>query len=189
MIDKLFVERAQQWLSQPASERSIEVGAKLLLQATSNRIQYQNIMRNPDRYAELVEYQLQRRVNWMVADLTHEQVAEMSAQVDSITDKRHLDRKESAKKKDSQDEIRKGKRADHDSLPANIQQIFEDNMQILARMRKLHLELCRVSAEPHTCPDSERYPYLKEIIELDKQYTKNWYEYDHFELANTDRVE
>lgn len=45
-------------------------------------------------------------------------------------------------------------------------------------MRELHLQLRELSKENATSPDSERYPFLKELIALDKTYHKNWQIYD-----------
>lgn len=47
-------------------------------------------------------------------------------------------------------------------------------------MREVHLKLRSLSTENSTCPDSERYPFLKELIELDKRLHANWETYDHF---------
>ena len=47
-------------------------------------------------------------------------------------------------------------------------------------MRELHLKLRSLSLENVTCPDSERYPFLKEIISLDKKLHSNWERYDHY---------
>jgi hypothetical protein len=47
-------------------------------------------------------------------------------------------------------------------------------------MRELHLKLRSLSLDNATCPDSERYPFLKEIIALDKKRVQNWDIYDHF---------
>ena len=32
--------------------------------------------------------------------------------------------------------------------------------------------------------DSERFPFLKELIELDKRLHKNWEEYDHYVISS-----
>ena len=51
-------------------------------------------------------------------------------------------------------------------------------------MRELHLQLRNLSTQASTCPDSDRYPFLKEIIELDKRYHKNWQAYDSFTVSS-----
>ena len=74
----------------------------------------------------------------------------------------------------------KGKRLDHDSLPDDIKAKYVENLSLLQRMRELHLKLRSLSLDTAPCPDSERYPFLKELIDLDKKMHANWEEYDHF---------
>ena len=78
------------------------------------------------------------------------------------------------------DEHKTGKRIDHDSLPDEIKAKYVENLSILQRMRELHLKLRSLSLDTAPCPDSERYPFLKELIDLDKKMHANWEEYDHF---------
>jgi hypothetical protein len=77
-------------------------------------------------------------------------------------------------------DFKAGKRGDHDSLPAEIQALYVENLDLIHRMRELHLKLRTLSLDEATCPDSERYPFLKEIIALDKKRVENWDIYDHF---------
>ena len=79
--------------------------------------------------------------------------------------------------------IRKGRRVDHDALPEDIQALYIENLHIIQRMRNLHAKLELLSVEHATCPDSERYPFLKELIALDKQYHENWNTDDHYVLS------
>ena len=76
-----------------------------------------------------------------------------------------------------------GIRADHDLLPAEIQALYVENASILQKMRELHLILRNLSLDNVACPDSERYPFLKELIELDKMYHSNWKAYDSFSMV------
>lgn len=75
-------------------------------------------------------------------------------------------------------QFKAGKRLDHDTLPVEIQALYIENGNIIHKMRELHLQLRQLSKENATCPDSERYPFLKELIALDKTYHKNWQIYD-----------
>ena len=61
-----------------------------------------------------------------------------------------------------------------------IQALYVENLGIVQKMRELHLKLRSLSLENATCPDSERYPFLKELIALDKRLHSNWEQYDHF---------
>ena len=77
-------------------------------------------------------------------------------------------------------EFKAGKRADHDSLPDEIKALYVENLDIVHRMRELHLKLRTLSSEKSPCPDSDRYPFLKELISLDKHLHANWDTYDHY---------
>ena len=52
-------------------------------------------------------------------------------------------------------------------------------------MRELHLKLRTLSLDNTTCPDSERYSFLKEIITLDKKRVSNWDIYDHYIIGSS----
>ena len=87
---------------------------------------------------------------------------------------------EDANKSEEFADFKAGKRPDHDDLPEEIQALYVENLDIVHRMRELHLKLRTLSLDNATCPDSERYPFLKEIINLDKKRVANWDIYDHF---------
>ena len=103
----------------------------------------------------------------------------MQLKVDNIAKKHALDSEPKPSKTQAQ-EFRAGKRADHDTLPAEIQALYVENASLIQKMRELHLQLRNLSTQASTCPDSDRYPFLKEIIELDKRYHQNWKAYDSY---------
>ena len=173
--DNKFTELIKQWLDTPADERDYTVGALYLLKLSGNQIMYRNIMANPSRKAEFIEYNIRKYYNFRVQALTHTQVEEMQKQVDVIAQE-HFSLKENNPAKD----FKKGKRDDHDDLPDDIQALYVENLSIVQRMREVHLKLRSLSTEDSTCPDSERYPFLKELIELDKRLHSNWEQYDHY---------
>lgn len=188
-MDHTLTEKLKVWLDTPKESRDLEQGATFLLKLTGNKIMYQNVSRNLTRNSDIIEYQIQKYYNFRVKDLTHKQVMEMDEQVAKIVT-RHFSLAESTEQKGTSEatsdsgkqtsEFRKGKREDHDSLPVEIQAIYVENNSIMQKMRELHLQLRMLSTANAVCPDSERYPFLKEIIELDKTYHKNWDIYDHF---------
>ena len=199
-MDIKFTEKVQAWLDTPAEERDYDQGAIFLLQLSNNQIMYRNLSRNTKKNAQFIEYQIRKYMKFRLADLTHAQVTEMQKAVDKIVALRHLDREETpVNVADNTDvtgedtgtvdtlestnvnvssEFKAGKRADHDSLPIEIQALYVENGNIIHKMRELHMRLRSLSVENATCPDSERYPFLKELIALDKQYHKNWQVYD-----------
>lgn len=173
MMDNKFTELIKQWLETPSDQRDYSVGALYLLKLSGNQIMYRNIVAQLDRRHEFVDYQIQKYYNFRVQALTHAQVEEMQQQVDVIVAE-HISLAANA------DEHKTGKRDDHDSLPDEIKAKYVENLSILQRMRELHLKLRSLSLDTSPCPDSERYPFLKELIELDKKMHANWEEYDHF---------
>ena len=172
-MDHKFTELIKQWLDTPSAQRDYSVGALYLLKLSGNQIMYRNIVAQLDRRHDFVDYQIQKYYNFRVQALTHAQVEEMQQQVDVIVAE-HISLAANA------DEHKTGKRDDHDSLPDEIKAKYVENLSILQRMRELHLKLRSLSLDTAPCPDSERYPFLKELINLDKKMHANWEEYDHF---------
>ena len=181
-MDHKFTELIKQWLDTPEAERDYSVGALYLLKLSGNQIMYRNIVAQLDRRHDVVEYQLQKYYNFRVQALTHAQVEKMQKDVDVIV----ADHIPLAAKADETPQ--KGKRLDHDSLPDDIKAKYVENLSLLQRMRELHLRLRSLSLENATCPDSERYPFLKELISLDKKLHANWEAYDHYVAPGPDAV-
>ena len=175
-MDKTFTDKLQTWLSLPREQRDWDEGALMLLQLTGNKIMYRNLSVNPEGKANFIEGKLQQYLEFRLAELTHEQVKEMQHAVEEIV-------KEHTEFKSDDNEAKKfkaGKRADHDTLPEEIQALYVENLDLVHRMRERHLKLRTMSTTDSTCADSDRYPFLKEFIKLDKKLHDNWNVYDHF---------
>ena len=198
--DNTFTNTLQAWMNTPDSEKNWDAGALMLLQLSGNRIMYQNISVNPKGKAEFIKGQLQKYLNFRLKKLTHDEVEAMQARVDEIVksvikpdlaipsevaselvDNNSVSPNKSAEYAD----FKAGKRADHDSLPEEVQALYVENLDIVHRMRELHLKLRTLSLDNTTCPDSERYPFLKEIISLDKKRVSNWDIYDHYIIGSS----
>jgi hypothetical protein len=182
-MDQNFNNQVQEWLDDPFAERDYEKGAMFLLKLTGNQIMYRNLMANPNRNAKFIEIQIKKRMQFRLAQLTHEQVEQMQQKVDKIV-KEHF----SLKENNPASEFRKGKRADHEELPDEVQALYVENLSIVQKMRELHMKLRSLSLENVTCPDSERYPFLKELITLDKRLHSNWEVYDHYTGAEGEQI-
>ena len=174
-MDANFTKQIQDWLMTPADKRDYAQGALFLLQLTGNQIMYRNLMANPRRNAEFIERQLQKRLSFRLQKLTHAQVEEMQSKVNVIAKKLTPNTGESFKQ---------GKRDDHDLLPDEIQALYVENLGIVQRMRELHLKLRSLSTEDNPARDCDRYPFLKELIDLDKKLHSNWEAYDHYTGEN-----
>lgn len=177
MINLELTPKIKEWLDAEPSKRDLRAGAELLLRVTMNKILYANVTRNLPRHAEAIEYHLRKIYNRRVIDITHEQVASMMVKVDAIAKARRLDLPPDSSNKT---EFQRGKRADHDELPEEIQNLYIENGEISRKMRECHLRLRMITADNSTCPDSDRYPWAKEIIALDSLYRENWNRYDHY---------
>lgn len=179
-MDKQFTEQLQLWLSQSREERDWDAGALMLLQLSGNKIMYHNISVNPIGKAEFIEGKLQQYLDFRLAELTHEQVKEMEHSVDEIVQS-HTEFKSDTNEAKS---FKAGKRADHDNLPDEIKALYVENLDLVHRMRELHLKLRTMSTSDSACADSDRYPFLKEFIKLDKKLHDNWNVYDHFVISS-----
>lgn len=182
--DPQFTSKLQAWVNTPDSQKDWDEGALLLLQLSGNRIMYHNISINPKGKAEFIKGQLQKYLNFRLQKLTRDQVCQMQSEVDEIVKKVIKPAADSstadAGKSEEFADFKAGKRPDHDDLPEEIQALYVENLDIVHRMRELHMKLRSLSLDNATCPDSERYPFLKEIIALDKKRVQNWDIYDHF---------
>lgn len=179
-IDSKFTDEIKGWLDNDSTQRDYEQGAMMLLKLTRNQMQYRANMAhlNYPTTQLLITTQLKRFLAFRLAQLTHAQVEEMAATVKEIVEEHHLT---TSKKK----EWVPGRREDHDDLPVEVQVLYVENLTILHKMRELHLQLRELSGAGRSkavCEDSDRYPFLKELIALDKQYHENWERYDHFVL-------
>ena len=183
-FDHDFTEKIQQWLETAHEQRDYEQGALYLLKLNGNQIMYRNLMSNPRGKAEFIEYHLRKHYNFRVKDLTHAQVVAMDKQVEEIVKKHNTFTEDNPAK-----EFKQGKRGDHDTLPEEIQALYVENLSLLQRMREVHLKLRTLSTADAPCPDSERYPFLKELIELDTRLHANWDRYDHYTGAENEPVE
>ena len=173
MIDLELTPKIQEWLDTAPAERNIAAGAELLLRVTRNRILYTNILRNPAGKASLLEYQLQRILKNRLINTTREEVKSMMDQVDVIAEQRGLSRSERTP-------FQNGKRPDHDELPDEVKQLYIENAELMRRMREAHTRIRMISPQNSTCPDSDRYPLAKAIIDYDRRYRDNWNVYDHY---------
>lgn len=174
-MDNRFTNQLQDFFNTPEEERDYDKGALMLLQITGNKIMYRNISFNAKKHAKFINYELRKHFNVRLQKITHEEVEQMQAQVNVIV-KEHL----SLTEDNPASEFKKGKRTDHDTLPDEIQALYVENLSITQRMRDVQTQLRMLSVEGKTCPDNDRYPFLKELISLDKKLHENWEKYDHY---------
>lgn len=184
-MDIKLTEQIQAWLDTPKEQRNIPAGAMMLLKINRNQVLYNNIIAKPLQLQDKLEYELKKQLQWRVQQVTHEQVKQMEQQAEKIARRNFSPENNPAK------DFRAGKREDHDSLPEEIQALYVENKSVLQQMRDIHAQLRLIQAgrPGYTCKDSDKYPFLKELIKLDKLYHDNWAKYDGFNAETAEVIE
>ena len=172
-----LTEQVAQFLDTPDEQKDWNTAALLLLQLTNNTILYRNISLNPNGKAEFIEGKLRQFLKARREVEAHDEVNAMQQQVEEIVASRT---EFSDSDTNPATAFKAGKRADHDSLPEDIQALYVENLDIVHRMRELHLHLRLLSEDTQLHTDAERKPLLDEFISLDKKLHANWDTYDHF---------
>ena len=96
----------------------------------------------------------------------------------------------------SAEEHTKGKRADHEQLPAHIQSLYEDNLTLLQKQRSMHEKMKlyyrqmldqRSSRSAAPCDIEETCHALRaataEVVALNDRRLANWHKYDEYQLT------
>lgn len=183
-----LTDKLQVFLDTPREDRDWNEGAILLLQLTNNTIMYRNLSINPKGKAEFIEGKLRAFLKSRREVEAHDEVIILQEQVNAIIENRTEFKEDNEVK-----EFKAGKRADHDRLPEDIQALYVENLDLVHRMRELHLRLRLLSDSTKQVPAAERKPLLDEFINLDKKLHANWDAYDHFvtkaETAENTQIE
>lgn len=160
MNDPKFTEKLKKWFDCEHTDANIREGALLLLQMNNNRHLYQLINFDPQGKLELLKYELQKHLNYRIEGMTIDDVrnydkavtpvlqtaVDKTSEADNIAKQLapHLPVVES----ENLDSIvpsaivAKGKRADHDQLPDNIQAIWDSNCALWKKIKE-HFEACK----------------------------------------------
>lgn len=170
-----LTDKLQDFLDTPREDRDWNEGAILLLQLTNNTIMYRNLSINPKGKAEFIEGKLRAFLKARREVEAHDEVIILQEQVDAI-----IENRTEFKEYNEAKEFKAGKRADHDRLPEDIQALYVENLDLVHRMRELHLRLRLLSDSTKQVLAAERKPLLDEFINLDKKLHANWDAYDHY---------
>jgi len=190
-IDNKFTERIQAWLSgeDHKSKDAVLEGAAILLKLNGNQILYNNIVKNPERpmWPEKLEYELKKFLKIRLDGFTRREVLQIEAKVMAeaaiiLTEKEDAAAAQSAVDAGNiLEEPTKGRRSDHESLPAEVQQLFDGNRSRYLKIRELHTKL-RAMNKMQPC---DRYEFLKQLEELEKDYRLNMQKYDEYKANAT----
>lgn len=165
-MDHKFTEEIRTWLNTPVNERSIEEGATMLLQLNRNRILHQNIIRRGVRMMPKLEYELKKHLRIRDDGKTLHEVVAMERVIMPAVEQ-FVTRPEAE---------HAGKRADHDELPEEVQQLWDGNFERYTKIKALFEEL-KAMEKMQPC---DRYEKLKLLDEAEKAYREALSAYDSY---------
>lgn len=160
-----FREKLHTYLSTPVESRNIMEGALLLLQIDGNKTFYKNIEKKEDKYAPKLFYLLEKYAKLYEIKI--------DKKVPSFDAEKSLILGEEGEKR-----IAKGKRADHDKLPPEIQQLWVDIAELRNKSRSYH-ERSKAAEK-----DCDRHEAITLLIEADTKVRENWAKYDAYVVGS-----
>ncbi len=175
MLDEKFTKDLQQYLTTPRDERDYERGALLLLQLNRNRFMHARLLRRKNW--DKLEYELKKHLNIRLEGLTTREVQEMEKrELPRIRLSMEARRPILSTDKDFTGGTYKGRREDHDNLPAEVQALYERNADLYFKMKQT-FETLKTMEDQTAC---DRHELLTILVGLDKEYRQNWNAYDTF---------
>lgn len=175
MLDEKFTKDLQQYLTTPREERDYERGALLLLQLNRNRFMHAQLLRRKNW--DKLEYELKKHLNIRLEGLTTREVQEMEKrELPRIRLSMEARRPILSTDKDFTGGTYKGRREDHDNLPAEVQALYERNADLYFKMKQT-FETLKTMEDQTAC---DRHELLTILVGLDKEYRQNWNAYDTF---------
>lgn len=175
MLDDKFTKDLQQYLTTPRDERDYERGALLLLQLNRNRFMHAHLVRRKNW--DKLEYELKKHLNIRLEGLTTREVQEMEKrELPRIRLSMEARRPILSTDKDFTGGTYKGRREDHDNLPAEVQALYERNADLYFKMKQT-FETLKTMEDQTAC---DRHELLTILVGLDKEYRANWNAYDTF---------
>lgn len=173
MLDDKLTKDIRLWLDSPQEQRSLELGAEMLLRLNRNRYMNAQILRRRN-FAKL-EYELKKHLRIRLEGLTTREVALMEQEaLPKIEESLAQGQPTISTDNDQPEGVFRGRRADHDTLPADIQALYERNGEIYYKMKQL-FETLKGMEDATPC---DRHELLGQLVACDKEYRKNWNAYD-----------
>lgn len=181
-LDPKVTLQLQNWLNTPEDERDIRAGAELMLSLNRNRALYNSIMRRPDKFKDKLVYELRKYLRIRLDNLTTTEVARLEEEIIPRIEKTVGNKPAISVEAELPDgSVAKGRRADHDSLPPEIRELWNSNEQRHRRIVILFNEI-KAMADAQPC---DRYEKLRILDDLDKNYRLNLEKYDAYVTSAT----
>lgn len=197
MIDQKFTEELSKWLSTPRDERDVVAGAELLMRITGNRQFYATAIVRPHVVHDHVEYELKKHLAIRqeghnvetLRNLERELLAECAEEFSEEASTAEPVEEQAAEEADAYavpregpvvSSPKRGRRADHDELPAEIQALYDDNATRYEQMRKVYQQLLTMAdAEP-----CDRKEHIFQLDQLVKAWAAAWEAYDRYDATS-----
>lgn len=197
MIDQKFTEELSKWLSTPRDERDVVAGAELLMRITGNRQFYATAIVRPHVVHDHVEYELKKHLAIRqeghnvetLRNLERELLAECAEEFsEEASTAEPVEEQAGAEEADAYavpregpvvSSPKRGRRADHDELPAEIRALYDDNATRYEQMRKVYQQLLTMAdAEP-----CDRKEHIFQLDQLVKSWAAAWEAYDRYDAT------
>lgn len=185
-FDDNFTAQIQTWLAKPEhSKDDLIQGATYVLKLTRNQALFNTIMRRPERYEDKIIYELKKRLPMRLDHMTRSDVKALETEIMPAVSEAIAETDIQSDNEETQDvAVAAGKRADHEQLPVEIQQLWDVNAERWKKIKELY-NTCKKLEKP-----CDRYEYLKLLKETWYAYKKDFTIYDTYKIGeNAEKVE
>lgn len=168
-----------QYLQLHPSDRDINIGAMLRLKIDRNQIAYRAALRHPDTAAPQIEQFLTQYLR----DLDKKQAQEsarITAREEAIKAITQIQAPKTDAAVSDTEKFKAGLRTDHNSLPPEIQALYEEAMQTRRRMANTHLEIRHLLLTDRKCATDDIKILTKLLIADDKKAHTLFNKYDKY---------
>ncbi len=180
-LDTKLTQAIQDWINAPEDTRDIKVGADLMLSLNRNRALYNSVLRNPVKYTPKLVYELKKHLRIRLDKMTSLDIIHIEKRVmpsvEEIVNSPVIDTNAELPSAS----VAHGRRADHDTLPAEIRELWESNG---ARHQRIVVLFNELKAMRNAMP-CDRYEKLVILDDLDKKYRSNLEIYDNYKVESS----
>lgn len=186
MLDNVFTLSIKEWLDTEEDKRDLHKGAEMLLKLNRNQYMYMRIVKRKNM--ALLVYQLQKHYKIRVDGMTIDQVAKMDSEVMTAVQQTLIEDAPALREAPEDDVFvldadadmpsatRRGKRDDHEELPAEIQELYKRGGDLYYKIKEVHHTLSTM-LDSAPC---DRYEYCHQLKQLHDEYRLGWETYDNY---------
>lgn len=178
-IDPKFTSEIQEWLNTPAQQRDMQKGATMLLQLNRNRAFFNSVLMRPAKFAAKLEYELRKHLNIRLQNMAVSDVIAMERKVLPRVEATLAAPAITTDTDFAEGKVATGKRADHDSLPPEIQALWNGNSERYFKIDGLFNEL-KAMSDAAPC---DRFEKLVILDKIETAHRKALADYDAYDPA------